>query len=124
MEFKQCKLDGIQFNNYNDFLRCFNFTDYIFNMVVFIDIKIEETHFNSCKLIDTDFTDAQAKKVVFKDCNLQDVIFSNTNLEQADFLSAYNFNITPLSSNHLKKAVFSLDNLSGLLQSKGIMIKS
>ncbi|WP_232459801.1 MULTISPECIES: pentapeptide repeat-containing protein [unclassified Winogradskyella] len=76
-----------------------------------------------CKLVGADFTDAQAKKVLFKDCDLQDAIFSNTNLEQANFISAYNFNIIP-SPNQLKKALFSRDNLSGLLQYTGIIIKS
>jgi uncharacterized protein YjbI with pentapeptide repeats len=123
IEFKQCKLVGVQFNNSNDFLRNFNFTDCIMDFSAFTDIKIDGTCFILCKLVGADFTDAQAKKVLFKDCDLQDAIFSNTNLEQANFISACNFNIIP-SSNQLKKALFSRDNLSGLLQYTGIIIKS
>ncbi|GGI58442.1 hypothetical protein GCM10011444_27510 [Winogradskyella haliclonae] len=123
VEFKQCKLVGVQFNNSNDFLRTFNFTDCILDFASFTNTKIDHTHFNSSKLISTDFTNTEAKKVVFKDSDLQNTIFDNTNLEQADFSSAYNFNITP-SKNNIKKAIFHKENLSGLLHSSGIIIKS
>jgi uncharacterized protein YjbI with pentapeptide repeats len=49
-------------------------------------------------------------------------IFENSILEKADFKTAINFRINP-STNRISKAVFSSENLSGLLLDFKIIIK-
>nr|WP_296383764.1 pentapeptide repeat-containing protein [Winogradskyella sp.] len=120
--FNGCKLVGILFQNCNDFLLAFSFTNCTLNLSSFYQLKINSTKFSNCKMHQVDFTETEVKNTVFSNCDLKDSIFDSTILENADFLTAYNFSINP-SSNQMKNAVFSKDNCFGLLSSFNIKIK-
>ncbi|MFS4454834.1 pentapeptide repeat-containing protein [Maribacter sp. 2304DJ31-5] len=65
-------------------------------------------------MTEVDFTEANLTETVFDNCDLARAIFDQTNLTKVDLRSAYNFKIDP-EKNTIKNAVFSKDNLSGLL---------
>ena len=69
-----------------------------------------------------DFSNAEAKYCQFLQCDLLNAIFDNTNIEHSDLSSAYNFEIDP-SLNKIKSAIFSKDNLIGLLKPFHIKVK-
>jgi hypothetical protein len=53
---------------------------------------------------------------------LRRAVFSNTNLEKADFYTSYEYRIDP-EKNKMKKAIFSAQGLSGLLEKYALVIK-
>jgi hypothetical protein len=53
---------------------------------------------------------------------LTNALFENTNLEKVDFRTSYNFTIDP-ENNRIKKAMFSLNTIPGLLVKYGIVIE-
>jgi uncharacterized protein YjbI with pentapeptide repeats len=67
--------------------------------------------------METDLTQA-----LFDHCNLRLAVFMNTNLSQADFLTSYDYVIDP-EKNKIKKAIFSLEGVKGLLTKYDIRIK-
>jgi len=120
--FSGCKLVGVNFNDINDFLMAFSFKDCNLNLSSFSDMSINKTIFTLCKMHQVDFSYAEAKSCQFLKCDLQNAVFENTNLEASDFSSAFNFDINP-STNQLKSALFSKENVSGLLKSFKIKVK-
>jgi uncharacterized protein YjbI with pentapeptide repeats len=120
--FNDCKLIGILFQNCNDFLLAFSFTNCTLNLCSFYQLKMNTTQFKNCKVHHVDLTEAKAKKATFLDCDLKGSIFERTNLEYADFSTAYNFSINP-SNNQIKNAIFSKENCFGLLSAFHIIIK-
>lgn len=73
-------------------------------------------------MYETYFDDADIKNSIFEPCNLERASFAGTNLEKVDFSTAFNFSINPAVCK-LKKAVFSEDNLRGLVDYLNIIIK-
>ena len=72
-------------------------------------------------MVEVDFTSADLTGATFETCDLSNAQFEQTNLEKSDFRTALHFNINP-STNRLKKAQFSRENLIGLVQNLGIVI--
>jgi uncharacterized protein YjbI with pentapeptide repeats len=68
-----------------------------------------------------DFTGCDATGAVFDQCNFAGATFENTILEKADLRSSCNYFIDP-EANRIKKARFSLSQVSGLLAKYGIEI--
>ena len=56
-------------------------------------------------------------------CDLTDTKFENTVIEKADFRTSFNYSIDPYL-NRIKKAKFSLTNITGLLDKYDIEIES
>ena len=55
-------------------------------------------------------------------CNLERATFDQTILEKADLRTSYNYSIDP-ENNRLKKAKFSMEGISGLLDKYDIEIE-
>ena len=70
---------------------------------------------------EVDFSSSELSNAVFHECDLNGAIFENTNLEKADFSTAFHFSIEP-DLNNIKKAKFSIRNVSGLLNKYNIQI--
>lgn len=70
-----------------------------------------------------DYTNSILQKAEYDTCVFENCNFENSDLERSNFHSAYNFNINP-SKNNIKKAIFSKENIIGLLKSEHIIIKS
>ncbi|MCF3109966.1 pentapeptide repeat-containing protein [Niabella sp. CC-SYL272] len=120
--FKNCKLVGVHFEEANTFLFSPRFEKTTLTLSSFYGVKMKYVCFDECLLQEVDFVDADCSGVVFGNCDLSGARFENTNLEKADLSSAYNYRINP-ETNKLKKAVFSLPHIAGLLDKYGIIIR-
>ncbi len=58
----------------------------------------------------------------FRGSDLTGTTFHNCNLEKANFSNATQYNISPID-NHIKKAIFTLPDVVGLLNHFNITIK-
>jgi len=119
--FINCKLVGILFNNCGGFTFSPRFEGCQLNLSSFYQVNVSNVVFTKCSLQEVDFTEANLTGCTLTDCDLQRAVFSNTNLEKADLRTAYNFSIDP-ERNRLKKAKFSIQNVSGLLEKYAIEI--
>ncbi|MCC8144887.1 MAG: pentapeptide repeat-containing protein [Bacteroidales bacterium] len=71
---------------------------------------------------EVDFNDCDLSKSKFINCDLSGAAFERTQLIQTDFRTAYNYTIDP-EKNNIKKAVFSLSGVRGLLRKYDIKIE-
>ncbi len=123
VEFKECKILGVDFEVCNPFGIRMSFEDCVLNHSLFYKTNIKKTTFKGCLLHEVEFSEADLSSAVFENCDLERATFENTILEKVDFRTAYNFIINP-EINRIKKAKFSKTNISGLLASYDISIES
>lgn len=114
IKFHGCKLLGIQFDACNTFLLAFEFENSSLDFSSFYQLKIDGTKFINCSLSEVDFSETALNGSHFINCDLTGAMFNLTQLEKADLRSARNFSIDP-ENNRIQKAMFSSQNLSGLL---------
>src|SRR5476651_2770866 len=114
IQFKHCKLSGLNFGKARDFLFEVNFEGCILDNAIFYKKKNKKTLFKDCSMTETDLTEADLTEAKFINCNLNRAFFSRTILKGADLRSSYNYTIDP-DDNMIKKAMFSLHGLPGLL---------
>ena len=88
----------------------------------FCRLKINNFQFVDCRILEVDFSEAKAKDSFFDNCDLSGALFNETNLENVNFKTSRNFSID-LDTNVLKGAVFSKENISGLLEKYKINIE-
>jgi uncharacterized protein YjbI with pentapeptide repeats len=88
----------------------------------FFKKKMKNTQFVDCILKEANFTQSDLTKSDFKNCDLANAVFNNTNLGNVDFSTSFNFSIDP-EINNLKKAKFSYQSLSGLLDKYDLIIE-
>lgn len=122
VEFKNCKLLGLNFAAADPFLFEAGFNGCHMQLVSFYKLKLKNFTFSNCQLRDADFAEADLTNAVLNECDLANAIFDNTILEKADLRSSYNFAIDP-ERNRLKKAKFSKEGLAGLLHKYNIEIE-
>lgn len=120
--FKSSKLLGLHFNKCNKFLLEMKFEDCILNFSSFYQVNLKKNVFKDCKLLEVDFVESNLYQAVFLNCDLAKAVFNRTLLEGTDFRTSYNFSIHP-STNKIKKAKFSRENVLGLLDSFQIVIE-
>lgn len=121
VSFKECKMLGIQFDTCNTLGLAFTFDNCQLSHSSFYKLKIKKTIFKNCQLNETDFAESDLTEAVFENCDLYRAIFDQSILEKADFRTSRNFTIDPVT-NRIRKARFSVDGLSGLLEKFGIEI--
>ena len=80
----------------------------------FIKPKIKKTVFKNSQLHEADFTDCDLSGSSFEKCDLANAKFENTIAEKVDFRTSFNYSINP-ELNRVKKARFSLSQITGLL---------
>jgi len=73
--------------------------------------------------MEVDFTQSNMSNSTFDNGNLMNAIIENSILEYCDFRTAYNYRID-VDNNYIKKAFFSLPEVSGLLHKYDITIES
>ena len=122
VEFRNCKVSGVNFSTCKDFSLALRFSGCILDYAVFHQKRLKNTLFDGCSLEEADFTEADLSNAVFRNCNLSRTVFSRTILKGADFTSASNFSIDP-ENNSMAKAKFSIDSLAGLLEKYNLIIK-
>ena len=121
-KFTDCKMLGLRFDTCNDFGLSFSFEGCQLNHSSFYKMSIKKTIFKNSQLQETDFTEADLTSALFENCNMSQATFDQTNLEKADFRTSYNYSIDP-ENNRLKKAKFSMESVTGLLDKYDIEIE-
>jgi uncharacterized protein YjbI with pentapeptide repeats len=97
------------------------FINCILDLSSFTSVKLPKVKFKDSELKEVDFSEADLSGCVFDHCNLDRAIFDRTNLTRANFSNAINYSLDP-GKNMVKKAVFSLNGLPGLLGKYDIVI--
>jgi len=87
----------------------------------FYTLKIKRIAFTDCSMIAVDFMKADLTEAIFDRCDLYKAVFSKTVLEKADFRTSVNFSIDP-EQNKIKRALFSHQNVKGLLDKYEIVV--
>lgn len=123
IRFKECKLLGLHFENCHDFGLSFSFENCQLDHSTFYRTKIKKTIFKDSQLREVDFTECDLTESVFDNCDLSNANFDRTILEKVDFRSAFNYSIDP-ELNRIKKAEFSVQGISGLLNKYDIKIEN
>ena len=122
VHFEKCKLVGLNFSEVDPFLLNLKFTDCHLNLASFYKLKLKNITFKNCTLNEIDFVQTDLSDAIFDNCDFKLAVFDNTNLEKTDFSSSYNYSIDP-EKNNIKKAKFSKDGLSGLLEKHELIIE-
>lgn len=119
--FKECKHWGLRFDTCSTFALSFRFERCSLNHSSFYKLSIKNTSFKDCQLHEVDFTETDLTGASFSNCDLAGSRFERTILEKADFRSAHNYTIDP-EINRMKKAKFSLPEVTGLLHKYNVDI--
>jgi uncharacterized protein YjbI with pentapeptide repeats len=122
VQFRSCKLLGLDFAQANPFGFSCRFADCLLNHTSFYRVKLNNSEFNNCQLEGADFTEAEMKGTAVINCNLHNAVFSNTNLEKSDFRQSVNYSIDA-ENNRIKGARFSLPEVLGLLYKYQIKVE-
>ena len=123
VKFNDCKMPGLHFDTCSEFGLSFNFDHCILDHSSFYQVKTRKIFFKNSQLHEADFTGCDLTGSVFYNCDLKNAIFENTIIEKADFRRSYNYSIDP-DKNKIRKAVFSLESVEGLLFKYDIQIDS
>jgi len=121
IQFRDCKLLGIQFHECDNFLFNVGFATCTLDYSWFINKKMQKTNFINCSLKGVNFSGADLTSSNFENANLEGAIFDGTLLKATDFTTAYNFKIDP-ETNSVKSAKFSTSGVHGLLEKYDIKI--
>ena len=121
LKFTDSKLLGLHFEDCSDFLFAVFFENCILNLSSFYKQKLKKTLFKDCSLHEVDFTEADLSSSIFENSDLSGAKFEKTNLEKADLSTSFNYSIDP-ELNRIKKAKFSIDGITGLLDKYDIEI--
>lgn len=119
--FIKCKLKGIGFFRFSKERLSFSFENCDLKQCRFVGLKLQKIKFISSKFEDCEVEDSDLGESNFRESKFKDSIFNNCNLEKANFLHATGFNINP-TTNKLKGARFSKDELFGLVREFGVKV--
>lgn len=122
VKFIECKMTGTDFTGIGKFSDSLYFEGSQLNYATFFGLKLRDCRFTGCNLNEVSFEESNITSTVFDNCDLMRATFFNTNLENVDFSTSYNFSINP-TINKLKKAIFSENELRGLVEHLNIIIK-
>jgi uncharacterized protein YjbI with pentapeptide repeats len=123
VNFKGCKMLGLRFDHCYGFGLSFCFENCNLSHASFVGVAIKKTLFRNSQLYETDFTETNLTNSLFDNCDLTRAIFNNTVMEKTDFRTSYNYSIDP-EMNRIKKALFSLPGVLGLLNKYDIQIEN
>lgn len=122
VKFVDCKMLGLRFDITNDFGFEVSFSNCNLANSIFWKKRLKDTLFKDCNLSEVDFNDCDLTKAKFVNSDLSGAAFERTKLVGCDFRSAYSYRIDP-EKNDVKKAVFSLQGVRGLLSKYDIKIE-
>jgi uncharacterized protein YjbI with pentapeptide repeats len=120
--FNRCKIEDVNFAMCNKLIFEVHFNECHLDFSKFYTLKIKGTKFIDCSIVAVDFMSADLTEVVFDNCDLYRSEFAKAIANKADFKTSYNYTIDPTKTK-IKKAVFSLDGLKGLLFKHDIIVK-
>jgi uncharacterized protein YjbI with pentapeptide repeats len=120
--FNRCEIKDVNFAMCNKLIFEVRFNDCDLDFSKFYTLKIKGTPFINCSLIAVDFMATDLTEVLFENCDLYRAEFAKAIANKANFKSSYNYTIDPKTTK-LKKAIFSLEGLKGLLYKHEIIVK-
>lgn len=120
--FNNCKIEDVNFAMCDKLIFEIHFKECVLDFSKFYTLKIKGTTFVDCSIVAVDFMSADLTEVVFDNCDLYRSEFAKAIANKADFKTSYNYTIDPTKTK-IKKAVFSLDGLKGLLFKHDIIVK-
>lgn len=119
--FTACKIVGLHFEDCNTIGLTIVFKDCQLDLSSFYKLNLRDIVFSGCSLKEVDFTESNLSKQIFDRCDLSGAIFDNTILEKTDFRTSQNYSIDP-ENNRIRKAKFSIGDITGLLDKYDIEI--
>lgn len=122
VRFVNCKLLGWRFEQCNPFALEVVFERCLLQHATFYKLSLKKTLFRNCVLHETDFSDSDFSEADFSGSDLAGSVFDNTKLDKADFRSAFNYVINPVT-NRIRKARFSSTGLKGLVEAFDIRVE-
>lgn len=120
--FNNCKIEDVNFAMCDKLIFEIHFKECVLDFSKFYTLKIKGTTFIDCSIIAVDFMNTDLTEVVFDNCDLYRSEFAKAIANKADFKTSYNYTIDPTKTK-IKKAVFSLDGIKGLLYKHDIIVK-
>jgi len=120
--FTKCNFTNVNFAMTDQVIFEFHFKDCQLDYAKFYALKLKKMQFINCSMIAIDFMGSDLTEVLFDNCNLRHAVFIDTIANKADFSTSYDYVIDP-DKNKLKKAVFSIEGLKGLLTKYDIVVK-
>lgn len=120
--FNRCKIEEVNFAMCDKLIFEIHFKECILDFSKFYTLKIKGTTFMDCSIIAVDFMSADLTEVLFDNCDLYRSEFGKANANKADSRTSYNYTIDPTKTK-IKKAIFSINDLRGLLSKHEIIVK-
>ena len=119
--FNRCQIKDVNFAMCDKLIFEIAFNDCILDFSKFYTLKIKGTTFNKCSLIAVDFMGTDLTEVLFDQCDLHRSEFAKAIANKANFKTSFNYTIDP-EKTKIKKAVFSLEGIKGLLFKHDIVV--
>lgn len=120
--FNKCNFTNVNFAMTDQVIYEFHFTDCLLDYAKFYALKLKKMKFINCSMIAADFMSSDLTEVLFDNCNLRRAVFIDTIANKADFSTSYDYAFDP-EKNKIKKAIFSMEGLKGLLEKYDIVVK-
>lgn len=120
--FNKCKIKDVNFAMCDKLIFEIHFNSCMLDFSKFYALKIKGTTFTNCSLIAVDFMATDLTEVLFDNCDLYRSEFNKAIALKADFSTSYNYTIDP-ERTKIKKAVFSINGLKGLLSKHDILVQ-
>jgi uncharacterized protein YjbI with pentapeptide repeats len=121
VHFHSCKIKDVNFSMSDKLIFEVHFTDCILDFSKFYTLKLNGGTFTNCSLVAVDFMSADLTSVVFDRCDLYRAEFDKAIAIKTDFTTSRNYTIDP-EKTKLKKAIFSKEEVKGLLFKHDILI--
>ena len=120
--FNKCKISDVNFAMIDKFIFEIHFKDCNLDFSKFYALKLKGTTFTNTSLVAVDFLAADLSEVVFENCDLYRSEFDNAIANKTNFKTSFKYTINP-EKTKIKKAIFSLEGVKGLLYKYDIIVK-
>lgn len=120
--FNRCKMEEVNFAMCDKLIFEVHFKECVLDFSKFYTLKIKGTTFIDCSLVAVDFMNTDLTEVAFDNCDLYRSEFAKAIANKSNFKKSYNYTIDPTKTK-LKKAIFSLNEVKGLLFKHELVIK-
>ncbi|TRX38375.1 pentapeptide repeat-containing protein [Flavobacterium restrictum] len=121
VRFNDCEIKEVNFAMCDKLIFEVHFKDCVLDFSKFYTLKLKGTTFINCSLIAIDFMATDLTEVLFENCDLYRSEFAKAIANKANFKTSFNYTIDPTKTK-LKKAIFGLKGLKGLLFKHDIVV--
>lgn len=119
--FNRCQIKDVNFAMCDKLIFDIAFNNCVLDFSKFYTLKLKGTTFRNCSLIAVDFMKTDLTEVLFDSCDLYRSEFDLAIANKANFKTSFNYTINP-EKTKLKKAVFALEGVKGLLANYGVIV--